>query len=266
MLNPEFAPENFSMFSFLYLTNTSTCFARPGRTAFTLKNFILERRLKELPSFALRKSLLGVCLSCISQREISTVNSTKPLTTLDPYYITRFSDGEASFVVFLTRNERLKTGWQLDPRFSIELHIKDLNILEQIKAYFGVGTVYVRTNRNSAIYYVIGKDLIKVIIPHFSKFPLITQKQADFLLFKQIVELMNQKEHLNIEGLQKILRLKASMNTGLSEQKKRLSGLNLDPPIERPFVEGALTLLINWFYGWRNLFSRRGFINLHLLN
>jgi len=37
------------------------------------------------------------------------------------------------------------------------------------------------------------KDLMEVIIPHFYKFPLITQKCADFILFKQVVNLMNNK-------------------------------------------------------------------------
>ena len=92
MLNPEFAPDNLIMFSFLYLTNRST----------QLKQFILERRVKELPNFALRKSplVLSVCLSGISQREIITVNSTKPLTTLDLYYITGFSD--IIFIILLS--------------------------------------------------------------------------------------------------------------------------------------------------------------------
>jgi len=31
------------------------------------------------------------------------------------------------------------------------------------------------------------KELIEVIIPHFLKYPLLTEKQADFLLFKSIV-------------------------------------------------------------------------------
>ena len=35
--------------------------------------------------------------------------------------------------------------------------------------------------------------------------PLITQKRADFLLFKLVVELMNKSEHLTPEGLRKIL-------------------------------------------------------------
>ena len=62
---------------------------------------------------------------------------------------------------------------------------------------------------------------MNVIITHFSKFPLQTQKQADFVLFKEIVELINQKQDLNIKRLEKILRLKASMNTDLSEQLKK---------------------------------------------
>ena len=58
------------------------------------------------------------------------------------------------------------------------------------------------------------KDLIacalKVIIPHFIKYPLITQKHVDFLLFKQVVELMNRKEHQTKEGLGKIVNIRAS--------------------------------------------------------
>jgi hypothetical protein len=44
----------------------------------------------------------------------------------------------------------------------------------------------------------------------------LTQKQADFLLFKKIVELVIQKHHLREEGLIKILEFKASLNKGLS--------------------------------------------------
>ena len=40
-----------------------------------------------------------------------------------------------------------------------------------------------------------------MIIDHFDKYPLITQKRADFILFKSIVEMLNRKEHLTEEGL-----------------------------------------------------------------
>jgi hypothetical protein len=38
------------------------------------------------------------------------------------------------------------------------------------------------------------KDLEK-IFSHFDKYPLITQKRADYLLFKQAYEIIKKKEH-----------------------------------------------------------------------
>jgi hypothetical protein len=45
----------------------------------------------------------------------------------------------------------------------------------------------------------------------------LTQKLSDFLLFKQVVELIINKKHLTIEGLYQIINIKASMNLGLSK-------------------------------------------------
>ena len=61
-------------------------------------------------------------------------------------------------------------------------------------------------------------DNFEVIIPHFDKYPLVTQKLADYILFKEIVNLMKNKEHLTLDGLKKILSLKASLNLGLSSR------------------------------------------------
>lgn len=60
-------------------------------------------------------------------------------------------------------------------------------------------------------------NLINKLIPHFEKFPLLSKKAADFILFKQIVELMSNKAHLTGEGLQHIINLRASMNFDLSD-------------------------------------------------
>ena len=67
--------------------------------------------------------------------------------------------------------------------------------------------------------YKIVKDL-GVIIEHFDKYPLITQKLADYILFKKAIELIKQKEHLTKEGLQKFAGIKASLNSGLSANLK----------------------------------------------
>ena len=84
-----------------------------------------------------------------------------------------------------------------------------------------------------------------MIVPQFDKYPLLhlrnekqmllTKKRADFILFKEVLELMNTREHFTMEGLAKIVNIKASMNKGLSEQLKEQF---LDVvPVQRPIVE-----------------------------
>jgi hypothetical protein len=97
-------------------------------------------------------------------------------------------------------------------------------------------------NNNKALIYQVRNlsEITKIIIPHFEKYPLITQKQSDFLLFKEIVELMDKGEHLTKDGLAKIINLKASLNKGLSNKLKVIFP---DIIIKRPKVH--LPLIIN---------------------
>ena len=48
-------------------------------------------------------------------------------------------------------------------------------------------------------------------------YPLITLKGSDFQLFKQVVELMQRREHLTIEGLNKYYQLKRAANFSMPE-------------------------------------------------
>jgi hypothetical protein len=63
-------------------------------------------------------------------------------------------------------------------------------------------------------------QIIEVIIPHFERYPLITQKLADYLIFKKIVDKIRLKEHLTKEGVREIVGLKANLNKGLSDELK----------------------------------------------
>jgi hypothetical protein len=64
---------------------------------------------------------------------------------------------------------------------------------------------------------------------------LITQKRADYELFKQALELIQNKEHLTNEGIQKIVRIKVSMNLGLSDSLKAFFPNVIPAP--RPIVK-----------------------------
>jgi len=95
--------------------------------------------------------------------------------------------------------------------FVLALHKKDLPILYSIKSYLGVGNVYSRKS-GACVYLVQSINDLVVIINHFDKYSLITNKQADYLLFKRAVNLIDNREHLTMEGLQKFVSIKASIN------------------------------------------------------
>ena len=77
-------------------------------------------------------------------------------------------------------------------------------MIYKIQSYFGngaaIGSIY--QGSDYVKFKVISiSQLIENIIPHFDKYPLITQKRLDFQLFKKVVDLINNKEHLTKKGL-----------------------------------------------------------------
>ena len=64
----------------------------------------------------------------------------------------------------------------------------------------------------------------------------------------QVIEIMERGEHLTIEGLHKIVAIKASMNLGLSDKLK--VAFPDVVPVERPIVETPKTIDSEWFAGF----------------
>lgn len=147
-----------------------------------------------------------------------------------PFFITGLTDAEGTFSCSVKKNSLYRLGWRVDITFQIGLHKKDLELLKLIKSYFGeIGSIVYSSEmclfRVSSL-----KQILKKILPHFDKYPLITQKHADYLLFKQIVMLMVRGEHLKEEGLQAIVNIRASLNLGLSEVLKAAFPYTINVP------------------------------------
>lgn len=142
-----------------------------------------------------------------------------------PLWVTGFSVAEASFGLDFAKKYGSRAGWQVLPVFKINLHVKDLALLQQIQVYFN--NLAQESGQTCSGRFLVSGDnalwrvgsiaeLNNVVIPHFDKYPLITQKLADYLLFRDAVKLMSTKQHLGPGGLDKIVNLKASLNLGLS--------------------------------------------------
>jgi hypothetical protein len=128
------------------------------------------------------------------------------------------------------------------PLFQIGVHKKDEELLKEIKevGFKGIGSI--TYNKDMAFFKVQSlKDILTVVIPHFDKYPLMTQKRADYLLFREIAIKMSRREHLKIEGIQEILNLKASLNLGLSEADHE--AFPETRPVPRPLVEPSSQII-----------------------
>lgn len=154
---------------------------------------------------------------------------------LNPWFIVGFTDGEGSWGISIIKDSTRKLGFNIIARFTIGLHANDIALLERIAAQFGVG--YIHIGSDNLVRWQVSsiKELVNVIIPFFEKYPLISKKRADFELFKRIVEIINNKEHLTPTGLQEIVNLKASLNTGNLGELKVLFPDTI--PVIKPSVE-----------------------------
>jgi hypothetical protein len=104
-------------------------------------------------------------------------------------------------------------------------------LLKQVQETLGVGIV--RSNsKSTAVFRVNSMKELTVIVDHFCKYPLVSDKYLDFILFKQCYDLIGQKEHLTEAGFNQILALKYNLNRSLPVELK-----NAFPnivPIARP--------------------------------
>jgi hypothetical protein len=88
---------------------------------------------------------------------------------------------------------------------------------------------------------------------------IITQKYADFILFKQVLDLISLQKHVTLEGLQQILNIKASMNKGLSDTLK--AAFPNTSPVPRPVVSTKVIPSGHWVAGF---VSGDGSFNVHI--
>ena len=180
-----------------------------------------------------------------SGKKLSVLALDNRRVNLNPWFVTGFTDAEGCFYLAI-RNKKGK--YYCEPSFIISLHKRDLPILEDIKNFFGVGGVY-KHGKDSSKYIITSVKQLSTVISHFDNYPLITQKYADYYLFKMAVNLIKNKDHLTTEGLEKVVAIRKSLNLGLSsELKMAFPKLALQIPRESNFDQTIQDP--NWMAGF----------------
>ena len=155
----------------------------------------------------------------------------------NPWFITGLVDAEGSFIVHIVKDDSRKLGYFVLVSFELALNVKDRLLLDLLQETMGnFGNIYYNPQDDTYKYKVSNiEGLINFVIPHFQKYPLLTQKRADYELFKLIITKMERGEHLTSSGLLEIINIRASINLGLSPGLKAAFPHHI--PVARPLVE-----------------------------
>jgi hypothetical protein len=133
-------------------------------------------------------------------------------------WIVGFVDGEGCFSVPIFRNDTCKSGWQVQPQFSVVQGARSVEVLHELKSFFGCGQVGRNArhdNHREDMYRFTVRSIGHLsdhIIPFFEANPLRTAKRNDFKAFATVVRSMQDRHHLTMAGLADIARLAESMN------------------------------------------------------
>ena len=137
----------------------------------------------------------------------------KRIPTHIGYYLAGFADGEASFNVVFRKRQDYVMPWKISLCFNVSQ--KDRVILALFKKHLRCGTL---RSRDDGVWYFEVNNFEAIqnnVIPFFKKFGFLSaKKKRDFAKFGQIAKIIANKDHLNRNGIQKILEIREEMNDG----------------------------------------------------
>lgn len=133
---------------------------------------------------------------------------------LNPNYIVGFVDGEGCFSITVNRHEKNRLEIRLI--FEIEVREDDIDILRQIQSTLQCGNIYKLSydryqKWRAHVKYKVSNfgDVSEKIIPFFTAHPLQAKKRFQFAKFCFVAKMMQRKEHLTNNGIQRILEIKS---------------------------------------------------------
>ena len=136
---------------------------------------------------------------------------------LNPHYVVGFIDGEGSFSISIGKHKTLKRGYEVRPEFEIEIRKDDQEILERILITIGAGRIYDLSYERYGWYphakYKITSiwDMKEYLFPFLDQYPPQAKKGKSYKLFREIVLMVCDKQHLTDEGFEKIVQLRAEL-------------------------------------------------------
>ena len=129
------------------------------------------------------------------------------------YYFAGFVDGEGSFHLTFRKRRDYSLPWKVS--LCLNVSQKDRLILALLMKHLGCGTI---RSKGGGVWMYEVNNLTAIrenVIPFFRRFGFLSaKKKRDFTIFQQMAERMSTGDHLNKNGIVRLLRLRKNMNDG----------------------------------------------------
>ena len=136
-------------------------------------------------------------------------------TKLNGHWIAGFTQADGSFGLNYTKVSGMKLGYTCLPQFRITQHERDLIVLQKIIESMECGNLInsSKTRQEWNISITSTSQLINKVIPFFQKFPIYGTKDLNFIDFIKGIDIIKNKKHLSIEGLNELKEIALKMNS-----------------------------------------------------
>ena len=143
-----------------------------------------------------------------------TILNTRQISSDLGNYLAGFADGEGSFNISFRKRKDYTIPWKISLSFNVSQ--KDPVILSQFKKHLKCGSLRERKHDGVWYYEVTNFNAIQNnVIPFFRRFGFLSaKKKRDFSKFQKIAKLIETKDHLTVEGIKEILKIRKDMNDG----------------------------------------------------
>ena len=158
---------------------------------------------------AVYKNILNVYGEPLHLKEKFSIDTSEDL---DNHWLAGFIDANGSFQVKCLERAKPSGGTRFEIRLNMQLDQKTRVFLDLIKDKFG-GNIGYRKSQDTFYYSSTSFGSAKKVIKYLDKYHMLSSKYINFLRWRKVYQLIQEKKHLTPKGQARIIKIKYSMNS-----------------------------------------------------
>ena len=190
-------------------------------------NLVLKHRVNQLQQWIIDlNAKMTLSRSSLYNLTPIILISTRVEPSLNSSWLSGFTDAEGCFNVNITKRKNTVTGYRVQLRFILDQK-NAREFLIEIRNLFGYGNVILRSGTNEVYRYYCDTFIgFTKVNRYFSNHPLKSKKSLSYENWCKVYTMVISKEHLVVEGLEKIRQITKTINVNNSHLIKTGSAKN----------------------------------------